>query len=151
MRCVGRGFPRGADRSRKRLLRWLSLVVAVVAVPVWATEDVEQEMRRVESALTGIAQDQQSVYQQFQMVQVLLRGEEAKTQPVQTYTPPAAPPNYDDIKREEDARSARIKKYQDELDRLYSRYRELEEQKRDLKRTLSALAQQRSKDRDTAP
>jgi len=138
-----------------RVLRWFALVVVVasVAVPVRAADDVEQEMRQVESALTRIAQDQQSVYQQFQMVQGMLRGEEAKMQPLQTYTPPVNPPNYDDIMREDESRKARIRQYQDELDRLYSRYRELEEQRTDLTRTLSALAQQRSKDngRSTVP
>jgi hypothetical protein len=129
------------------MVHWLSLIVAMLVVPAWAAEGIEQEIRRVDSALTRISQDQQSVYQQFQMVQVLLRSEESKLQPLQSYTPPATPPNYDDVKREESARIARVKQYQEELDRLFSRYRELEEQKKGLVRVLTDLAQQ-NKNRD---
>ena len=78
------------------------------------------------------------------MVQELRRSDERQMQPLQSYTPPPTPPNYDDVKREEEARTQRIKEYQYELDRLYARYRELEEQKKPLLEELSALAQQRS-------
>lgn len=127
---------------------WLALVLGMLTVPVWAADDIEQQMRRVESALTRIAQDQQSVYQQFQMVQVLLRSEESGIQPLQSYTPPASPPNYDDVKREESERRARIKQHQGELERLFARYRELEEQKKGLVRALSDLAAQRSRNQE---
>jgi len=73
-----------------------------------------------------------------------LHSEQAKMQPLQSYTPPSTPPNYDDVKREEEDRTQRIKEYQYELDRLYARYRELEDQKKPLLDELSALAQQRS-------
>jgi DNA repair exonuclease SbcCD ATPase subunit len=128
------------------MLRWLPLVIGLLGVSAWAAGDIDQEIRRVESILTRVAQEQQSVYQQFQMVQALRLGEERQMQPLQTYTPPATPPNYDDVKREENARAARVKQYQDELDRLYPRYRELEEQRKQLLETLSALAQQRSRE-----
>jgi hypothetical protein len=109
-----------------------------------AADDIDREVRRIESALSRISQEQQSVYQQFQMVQELRRSDQAQVQPLQSYTPPATPPNYDDVKREEEARAERIKEYQYELDRLYARYRELEEQKKPLLEELSALAQLRN-------
>ena len=102
--------------------------------------------RRIESALSRISQEQQSVYQQFQMVQEMRRSEQAQMQPLQSYTPPATPPNYDDVKREEETRAERIQQYQYEIDRLYARYRELEEQKKPLLDELSALAQRRSEE-----
>jgi len=126
------------------MLRWLPLVLALLAGPAWSADDAAQEIRRVEAALSRISQEQQSVYQQFQMVQELRRSDERQMQPLQSYTPPPTPPNYDDVKREEEARTQRIKEYQYELDRLYARYRELEEQKKPLLEELSALAQQRS-------
>jgi hypothetical protein len=125
------------------LLRWLPLVLGLLGVPGWAAGEIDQEMRRVEAALARISQEQQSVYQQFQMVQEMRRSDERQMQPLQSYTPPPTPPNYDDVKREEEARTQRIKEYQYELDRLYARYRELEEQKKPLLEELSALAQQR--------
>ncbi|MGZ8211598.1 MAG: hypothetical protein ACXWUH_13915, partial [Burkholderiales bacterium] len=69
-----------------------------------------------------------------------------KMQPLQSYTPPSPPPNYDTVMREQNARAARIKHYQDELDRLYSRYLELETRRAEFVQTLSALAQQRGKE-----
>jgi hypothetical protein len=127
------------------MLRWLVLVAGLLAVPGLAADDIDREMRRIEAALARISQEQQSVYQQFQMVQEMRRSEQAQTQSMQqSYTPPATPPNYDDVQREQEERDQRIKNYQYELDRLYARYRELEEQKKPLLDELSALAQQRS-------
>ncbi|MGZ8197617.1 MAG: hypothetical protein ACXWVP_04635 [Burkholderiales bacterium] len=128
------------------MVGWLLLVVGLLGFPAWAAGDIAQEIRRVETALSRIAADQQVVYQQFQMVQVMLRGEESKMQPLQSYTPPSPPPNYDTVMREQNARAARIKHYQDELDRLYSRYLELETRRAEFVQTLSALAQQRGKE-----
>jgi len=128
------------------MMRWAILIGLLLGVPALAAEDIDREVRRVESALTRISQEQQSVYQQFQMVQELRRSDQTQMQPLQSYTPPATPPNYDDVKREEEARADRVKQYQYELDRLYARYRELEEQKKPLLDELSALAQRRSQE-----
>ncbi len=128
------------------MMRWAMLIGLLLSAPAPAAEDIDREVRRVESALTRISQEQQSVYQQFQMVQELRRSDQAQMQPLQSYTSPATPPNYDDVKREEEARAARVKQYQYELDRLYARYRELEEQKKPLLDELSALAQRRSQE-----
>jgi hypothetical protein len=128
------------------MMRWAILIGLLLGVPALAAEDIDREVRRVESALTRISQEQQSVYQQFQMVQELRRSDQTQMQPLQSYTPPATPPNYDDVKREEEARADRVKQYQYELDRLYARYRELEEQKKPLLDELSALAQPRSQE-----
>lgn len=125
------------------MIRRLLLVTAMLAVPAWAASSIAQDTREVESALARVTAEQQSVYQQFQMVQVMLRSEEARTQPLPTYTPPTTPPNYEDVIREQNARATRIKQYQDEQDRLYSRYRDLETQRAQLVQALSALAQQR--------
>jgi hypothetical protein len=80
------------------------------------------------------------------MVQVLRLGEAWQMQPLPV-TPPESVSNYEDFKREDNARSRRVKEYQNELDRLYLRYRELGEQKQQLLATLAALNQQRSSER----
>jgi hypothetical protein len=124
--------------------RLVLLLLALLWLPALAAEDVDREIRRVEIALNRIHEEQQSVYQQFQMVQEMRRNEELRAYQSQlSYTPPATPPNYDDLRRDEDARAARLKEYQYELDRLYARYRELEDQKKPLLDELSALAQRR--------
>ena len=132
---------------RTTLSRSLALLLALMSAPALPAESVQQQMRRVETALARIAQEQQSIYQQFNMVQELRRNDERQILPaLQSYTPPGAPPNYDDVRRQEDARAQRVRELQSELDRLYSRYRELEEQKKPLLETLSALAQQRGEE-----
>jgi hypothetical protein len=126
------------------MMRAAILACLLFVTSALAADDIDREVRRIESALSRISQEQQSVYQQFQMVQEMRRSDQAQVQPLQSYTPPATPPNYDDVKREEEARAERIKEYQYELDRLYARYRELEEQKKPLLEELSALAQLRN-------
>jgi chromosome segregation ATPase len=128
----------------------LLLVLGLACAPAPAADGLEQELRRIEAELSLISREQQSVYQQFQMVQVMLRSEESQLQPLQQYTPPPAPRNYDDVKREENDRTARIQQLKQELERLYSRHRELEEQKGKLLQSLSSL-QQRSNSPATAP
>lgn len=85
------------------------------------------------------------------MVQELRRNDERQMLPLQIYTMPPAIRNYDEVRREEQAREQRIRDYQYDLDRLYVRYRELEEQKRPLLDALSALAQQPIEEQAPAP
>ena len=125
------------------MLRWLLLIVALFPSYAPAAEGVQQQMRRIEAALNRISQEQQALYQQFNMVQELRRNDERQLlPPLQAYFPPGTPPNYDDVRRQEEIRSQRVREYQLELDRVYARYRELEEQKRPLLDTLTVLSQQ---------
>lgn len=106
-----------------------------------ARVQIEAQMRRIESALSRIISEQQSLYQQFQMLQEMRRSELQRTQEsAMSYTPPPSPPNYEDLVREREAREERIQRYGDELDRLYARYRDLDSQKQPLLDALSQLA-----------
>jgi chromosome segregation ATPase len=128
--------------ERRRISRWL----LPPALLLWSglalgQEAVDEQIRRLETALNRIQAEQQSVYHQFQMVQELRRSEVRQYQEsIQVYAPPATPPSYDDVVREREARDARMRRYDDEVERLYDRYRELEEQKRPLLERLSELA-----------
>ena len=124
--------------------RRLCLITCLLITAALSAAEVGQEHRRIEAALALIGQEQQSLYQQFQMVQTLLRSEPVKPVPPPpvSYADPGLL-NYEDVRREETARLARIAEYQRELERLYSRYRELDAQRTELLRTLSELAQQR--------
>ena len=78
-----------------------------------------------------------------QMVQQMRNGElQQGVQGYQSFTPEATPPNYDDVVRQQHARDERLQRYAAEMDRLYARYRELEEQKRPLLDELAALSAQ---------
>jgi hypothetical protein len=116
------------------IVRVLALLLALpvaLSPAAWAQGD---ELRRLREALAALQQEQQAVYQQFQMVQGLRAAQSPPlaqgSAPV--YTPPATPPNYEDLVRERDRYAARQTAYQDELQRLYDRYRELESRKQPL-------------------
>ena len=128
--------------DRRRISRWLLLPALLLCSGLaLGQEAVDEQIRRLETALNRIQAEQQSVYHQFQMVQELRRTDVRQYQEsIQVYTPPATPPSYDDVVREKGAREARMRRYDDEVERLYDRYRDLEEQKRPLLERLSELA-----------
>ena len=129
-------------------MRWLILALALLlSGPAPADPATEAEIRRIESQLNLLQQEQQSVYQQFQMIQELRRAElEAQYPQIIQNSPQyemGSPPNYDDVVRQKNEREYRIKQYTGDLNRMYARYRELEDQKRAILDRLNALVQQR--------
>jgi chromosome segregation ATPase len=143
MRTYSRSF-RNIASIATAVVRRVVPALGFLAGMAWAADGVQQQVRAVEAALARITQEQQSIYQQFQMAQELRRNAERQMQPLPLYGLPTSSPNYDDVKRDEAARAQRVKDLQNEVDRLYARYRELEEQKKPLLEQLSALAQQRT-------
>jgi hypothetical protein len=106
-------------------------------------------MAELEMALNHLSQEQQAVYQQFQMIQELRRNEIQDSQPlaVQGYltmggVKDAPPASYDDNVRLQRERTERIQQYTRDLNQLYARYAELGNQKRALLDQLTELAQQ---------
>lgn len=127
-------------------LRWLALAVAVAAAPVAFGQIPNarvQQMQLVEATLHRLSEEQVAVYQQFQIVQEIRRNEERlalQRMPIYRLSIMTPPPNVEDVQRDEEARTQRLNQLQAEVDRLYTRYRELEDQKRPLLETLSVLA-----------
>ena len=96
---------------------------------------------QLEITLNQLNQAQQSVYQQFQMVQELRRNETRIDPPQAVLNTSEAPYsmggansnpslNYDENVRFQRERQERLRQYTRDLNDLYSRYSELEEQKR---------------------
>ena len=109
----------------------------------------DPRMAELEMALNHLSQEQQTVYQQFQMIQELRRNEIQDSQPltVQGYltmggVKDAPPASYDDNIRLQRERTERIQQYTRDLSQLYARYAELGNQKRALLDQLTELAQQ---------
>ena len=105
----------------------------------------DAEIRRLEGQLNLLQQEQQSVYQQFQMIQELRRADiEAQYPQVIQNSPDYAmgnpPPNYDDVVRQKTERDNRIKQYTEDLNRMYARYREIEAEKRVVLEQLNTLS-----------
>jgi predicted nucleic acid-binding Zn-ribbon protein len=135
----------------RRAARALRAAIAVTAIGLcpavtFAQAEAGAELERLQSALGVIQQTQQSVYQQFQMVQELRRAELAGADP---FAPQAnvgiAPPpqDYNELRRRREQRDDRIKELTAELERLYARYQELEDQKQPLLERMSELGRRR--------
>lgn len=112
----------------------------------------DPRITQLEMLLNQVNQEQQAVYQQFQMTQDLRRNEIQDGHPLIVQGPPAmggikdAPPvNYDDKIRLQQERQERIQQYTSDLNRLYSRYAELEEQKKILFDQLMELAKEQGR------
>ena len=115
---------------------------------VWADAETDAELRRIDAVLTRVQQEQQSVFQQFQMTQELRRIEIQAAYPSVIQNSPVyaqdnPPPSYEDMTRDRQEREARIRLYTDDLGRLYARYQELEQQKAALLDRQAQLSQQR--------
>ena len=141
---------RHAGRMSRIMIGWLCVTLAAMSVVARGADaepdPIDVEIDRVEMALDRISREQQSVYQQFQMVQELRRSEAQQGYQSQlVYTPPITPPNYEDLRAQEDDRQARLRDYKLELDRLYARYKDLEAQKQPLLERISELAQERTR------
>lgn len=130
-----------------RLRRLVVVPLCVLALTAGAqgVDARNPEVEALRAALAALQQEQQSVYQQFQMVQALRTAQQPVLPPgaLPSYTPPPTPPSYEDLVRNRQRYEAEQAQYQAELERLYARYRELEEQKRPLLARLAEIASPR--------
>jgi hypothetical protein len=126
---------------------FLAVAVLIALSPALGVADskVETEIKQLETALNRLNQAQQSVYQQFQMVQELRRSEVARSEEGSppTYGIAAPPVSYEELQKQRQQREERLKDLTDELDRLYANYQALEEKKRPLLDRLNELTQSR--------
>ena len=130
---VERRGPHWAVYALRALIAFV--VIGLCCAAAVAQTEADTELRQLEAALNRIQQAQQGIYQQFQMVQELRRAELARFDP---FAPQPnvgiapTPQDYNELQRQREERENRIKERTAELDRLYARYQELEEQKRPL-------------------
>lgn len=128
----------------KRILLCLLLLASRTAFADGATRD---ELSRLEAELSSVRQEQQSVYQSYQMTK------ELRLQEVQDGRVPAMqqaysnsintpPPNYDDVVREQMKREQRIGQFTSELQQLSARYLMLEDRRKALLDQIRELKQQ---------
>lgn len=129
----------------KTILVFLVLTFTT-AVLADAGKSAEQaQLKQLETALERVHQESQSVYQQFLMVQELRRND--ASEPSMNVPLPSTPgqsipvPNYNDLMKQKQARQARIEKYTADLDRLYARYQELENEKQQILEQMDLLNQ----------
>ncbi|HXU93768.1 MAG TPA: hypothetical protein VFP33_08945 [Gallionella sp.] len=133
----------------KKIILFLMLIASSAAFAQTSTQD---KLKRLETELSDVRQEQQSLYQNFQMTQELRR------MAVQEGSPPTSqypygksiygtdintpPPNYDDVVRAQMEREQNIQRYTDELKDLSARYLELEDRRNALIESIKRLKQQ---------
>ena len=106
---------------------------------------VDPRITQLELALNHVSQEQQSVYQQFQMLQELRRNEIQDSNPqVQGMggVKDMPPISYDESIAQQRERKERFNQHTRDLDRLYARYAELGEQKKVILEQLRELAKE---------
>ena len=104
-------------------MRLLLLLIGLLASVGYAQPEADAEIRQLQSQIFAIQQEQQSLFQQFQMLQGLRRDEQQAANPAviensPIYSSDNPPPNYDDIVREKAARDERIRRYKQFCDLL---------------------------------
>lgn len=120
----------------------LLVLLLAMPIPVWA--DKGAEIRQLEETLSRIQQESQSTYQQFLMIQELRRNEISEAPVTAQPNPPSKSipiPKYEELIQLQQEKQERIGKYTADLDRLYARYRELEDEKQAIFEQINSLQQ----------
>jgi hypothetical protein len=92
----------------------------------------DAEIRQLEITMTRVSQESQATYQQFLMIQELRRNEMLQSPdniPLNLTGKSIPIPNYEDLLRRRQEKNDRMEKYTTDLDRLYTRYKELENER----------------------
>lgn len=113
--------------------------LTVIVLGLGTTQAAENDVKALHEALTLINQEQQAVFQQFQMIQQLRR---ANAEPVLPPVGGGPPGNYDDVVAAKKGQAEREEAYARELQELYRRHRDLEQEKRPLMEGLRRLRQE---------
>ena len=123
-------------------MRHLILIMLLLFGLNAAAADETSELQRLHSAVNMLNQEQQSIYQQFQMVQELLRGNFQATsystqiQPILTL---GGVPDYVDVIAAQKNAARRGEELYDKANRLLARYGEIEEEKKPLQQRILKL------------
>lgn len=129
------------------LMAWLLL-----SLPLFAATDVQKQIQEAEAALSMLQQEQQNLFQQFQMLQELRRQELLQENDImlQQNKPVMGGSglNYDDVQKREQERFARIKDYTMRLNEIHERYQEIDRERQALISELTALRQGKLPERE---
>lgn len=134
-------------------MKLMLMSLLLLSLPLSAADDVQKQIQEVEVALSMLQQEQQNLFQQFQMLQELRRQEllQENSIIVQQNQPPVtgnATLNYDEVQKRERERLDRIKDYTTRLSGIHERYQEIDRERQVLISELTALRQGKSPDRE---
>ena len=116
------------------------LALAVLVLGLGRAEAAADELKSLQDALNIVNQEQQAIFQQFQMIQELRRrdAEAARPSAIGQLGPPG---NYEDVIAARKAYAERDEHYARQLDDLYARHRDLDRQRRAIMESMQRLRQ----------
>ncbi|QOJ22237.1 MAG: hypothetical protein HRU78_00105 [Gammaproteobacteria bacterium] len=120
------------------------LFLLLLALSLAIQADTGTQVRQLEKSLARIQQESQSIQQQFMMIQELRRNEISESPTLIPSIPSAKSvpvPKYEDLIRLQQEKQERIEKYTADLNRLYARYNELENEKQAILEQIKSLEQ----------
>jgi len=124
-------------------MKQLFFCLWMIALPVFAAADNEKQISGLEAAILQQQQEQQILFQQFQMLQELRRHEITQINQVLPSGSDIAingeAPKYEDLAKQRKEQADRIQRYTNELNELYTRYQEAENERRALIEQLNGL------------
>lgn len=124
-------------------MKLLFLGLLLIPVSVFAAADNGKQILEMEAAIAQQQQEQQILFQQFQMLQELRRHEITQDDQVapagSDMITSGEAPKYEDLAEQRKERTERIHRYTDELNELYTRYQETENERRALIEQLNGL------------
>lgn len=125
--------------------RFLLLLPLLLSFAATAATDNDAELQRLYHALDMLKQEQQTIYQQFQMVQELGRGNAMSIYGIQTnpMQPPGEIQNYADVIEAQRRIIRRGEDLNRQADQLYTKYNEIEAKKRPLQQRILELSTSR--------
>jgi hypothetical protein len=118
-----------------------SVVVAltVIVLGLSRAEAAADDLKGLQDALNIVNQEQQAVYQQFQMLQELRRRDAEAARPPAVGYQVGPPRNYEDVMAAQKAQAERDGRYSRQLDELYSRHRDLDRERRSIMESMQKL------------
>ncbi len=125
------------------MMRWLLATLSLLPVLAYGDTASDAELRQLQGWLLEIQQDQLSLFQQAQMVQVLRDIDVEALNPtvvVNSTVFDIDKQNFDELERVKEERMDRVVHYTEDLDRMRARYGELEGQKSELTTRIKELA-----------
>ncbi len=121
----------------------LFFCLLLVSMCASAAADNEKRISELETAIMQQQQEQQILFQRFQMLQELRRHEITQ---IEQALPTGSDiiisgeaPKYEDTARQRKERTERVHRYTDELNELYMRYQETENERQTLIEQLNGL------------
>ena len=119
---------------------WIATALLAVGIALpgagWTQPAGGEAVRALRESLTLINQEQQAIFQQFQMIQQLRRANAESAVPPVGGGPPGS---YEDMAATRRTQAEREEAYLRELQELYQRHRDLEQQKQPILDNLRRL------------